>query len=190
MVDQPYQFDFYDGGGIEIAFLSFAEVDMHGNVNVSRFGDRIIGPGGFINISQNAKTMVFSGTFTSRGVDIGWTDGRIQIAQEGREKKFVKDVQQITYSGAVAQANGQETFFVTERAVFRRNQAGRIELIEIAPGTDLERDILAHMDFRPDISPSLRTMEERLFHPGLMGLAATIADRRRAPRSPRLAALV
>jgi propionate CoA-transferase len=186
MIDQPYQFDFYDGGGLELAFLSFAEVDEHCNVNVSRFGDRIIGPGGFINISQNAQTMVFSATFTSGGLDVGWTDGQTRIAREGREKKFVRSVQQVTYSGALAHANGQRTLFVTERAVFRRNEAGRLELIEIAPGVDLERDILAQMEFRPDISPALKPMDARIFLPQPMRLADTIAANRRPTRSTRL----
>lgn len=189
MVDQPYQFDFYDGGGIELAFLSFAEVDAQCNVNVSRFGDRIIGPGGFINISQNAQTMVFSATFTSGGLNIAWPGGATRIVKEGREKKFVRAVQQVTYSGALAHRNGQRTFFVTERAVFRRNEAGRLELIEIAAGADLERDILAQMEFRPDISPALKRMDTRLFLPEPMGLAGTIAANRRPSRSIRLAHL-
>ncbi len=187
MVDQPYQFDFYDGGGLELAFLSFAEVDEFCNVNVSHFGDRIIGPGGFINISQNAQTMVFSATFTSGGLDIGWPDGQTRIAREGREKKFVRQVQQVTYSGALAHENGQRTLFVTERAVFRRNEAGRLELIEIAPGVDLERDILAQMEFRPAIAPVLRLMDARIFLPQRINLAATIAANARPPRSARLA---
>jgi len=186
MIDQPYQFDFYDGGGLELAFLSFAEVDEQCNVNVSRFGDRIIGPGGFINISQNAQTMVFSATFTSGGLDVGWTDGQTRIAREGREKKFVRSVQQVTYSGALAHANGQRTLFVTERAVFRRNEAGRLELIEIAPGVDLERDILMQMEFCPDISPALKLMDARIFLPQPMRLADTIATNRRPTRSARL----
>jgi propionate CoA-transferase len=186
MVDQPYQFDFYDGGGLELAFLSFAEVDEHGNVNVSRFGDRIIGPGGFINISQNAQTMVFSATFTSGGLDIGWPGGQTRIAREGREKKFVRQVQQVTYSGALAHRNGQRTMFVTERAVFRRNEAGRLELIEIAPGADLEKDILAQMEFRSEISPALKLMDARIFLPQPMNLASSIAANARPPRSTRL----
>jgi len=187
MVDQPYQFDFYDGGGLELAFLSFAEVDEHCNVNVSRFGDRIIGPGGFINISQNAQTMVFSATFTSGGLDISWPEGKTRIAREGREKKFVRQVQQVTYSGALAQENGQRTLFVTERAVFHRNEAGRLELIEIAPGVDLERDILAHMEFHPAIASDLKPMDKRIFLPQRIDLAGRIAANARPPRSARLA---
>jgi propionate CoA-transferase len=187
IVDQPYQFDFYDGGGLELAFLSFAEVDRECNVNVSRFGDRIIGPGGFINISQNAQTMVFSGTFTSGGLDISWTDGRAHIAREGREKKFVKEVQQLSYSGPFANERGQTTLYITERAVFRRNAASRLELIEIGPGIDLDRDVLAQMEFRPDVSPKLITMDERIFRPEPMGLADILERNRRPVRSARIA---
>jgi propionate CoA-transferase len=190
MVDQPYQFDFYDGGGLELAFLSFAEVDEGCDVNVSRFGGKIVGPGGFINISQNAKTMVFSGTFTSGGLDIDWPQGRTRIAREGRERKFVRKVEQVTYSGALAGENGQRALYVTERAVFRRGGNGRLELIEIAPGIDVERDVLAHMDFKPDIAPDLRQMDARLFLPQPMGLAEIIAANRRPARSPRLERIV
>jgi propionate CoA-transferase len=190
IVDQPYQFDFYDGGGLELAFLSFAEVDQECNVNVSRFGDRIIGPGGFINISQNAQTMVFSGTFTSGGLDISWTDGRAHIAREGREKKFVKQVQQLSYSGAFANERGQTTLYITERAVFRRNAASRLELIEIGPGIDLDRDVLAQMEFRPDVSPNLIPMDGRIFRPEPMGLADIVERNRRPVRSARIARFV
>ena len=186
MVDQPYQFDFYDGGGLDLAFLSFAEVDEACNVNVSRFGDKIVGPGGFINISQNAKTMIFSGTFTAGGLDISWPNGTTKIAREGNEKKFVSTVEQVTYSGALAAQNGQRALYVTERAVFTRNDAGRLELIEVAPGIELERDIFAHMKFRPAVSSSLREMDARIFRPEPMGLAAIIAANRRPIRSPRL----
>ncbi len=186
MVDQPYQFDFYDGGGLDLAFLSFAEVDEFCNVNVSRFGGRIVGPGGFINISQNAKTMIFSGTFTAGGLDIGWPGGRTQIQREGVEKKFVRKVEQVTYSGPLAASNGQRALYVTERAVFGRNEAGRLQLTEVAPGIDLERDIFAQMQFRPDVSPALKEMDERIFRPESMGLAAIIAANRRPIRSERL----
>jgi propionate CoA-transferase len=187
MIDQPYQFDFYDGGGLELAFLSFAEVDEDCNVNVSRFGDKIIGPGGFINISQNAQTIIFSGTLTAGGLDIGWVDGQTRIAREGREKKFVNKVQQVTYSGPLANENGQRAFYVTERAVFRRNEQGRLELIEIAPGVDLERDVLAQMQFKPAIAPNLKRMDLRIFLPRPMGLAGIVAGNPRPSRSARIA---
>ena len=186
MVDQPYQFDFYDGGGLDLAFLSFAEVDEKCNVNVSRFGDRIVGPGGFINISQNAKIIVFSGTFTAGGLDIAWPGGVTRIAREGKEKKYVRAVEQVTYSGPLAAQNGQRALYVTERCVFRRNEAGRLELIEIAPGIDLERDIFAQMDFRPDVATGLKTMHERIFRPEPIALSAIIAANRRPARSARL----
>jgi propionate CoA-transferase len=187
MIDQPYQFDFYDGGGLELAFLSFAEVDVHCNVNVSRFGNKIVGPGGFINISQNAQTIVFSGTFTSGGLDIDWPDGNTRISREGRDKKFVRAVEQVTYSGTLANENGQRALYVTERAVFRRNEAGRLELVEHAPGIDIERDILAQMEFRPEISRHLQQMDARLFRPEPMGLADIIAENQQPARSARLA---
>lgn len=189
MVDQPYQFDFYDGGGLDLAFLSFAEVDENCNVNVSRFGDRIVGPGGFINISQNAKTMIFSGTFTAGGLDMAWPNGVTEIRKEGAEKKFVRAVEQVTYSGALARKNGQRALYVTERAVFTRNAAGRLELIEIAPGVDVARDVIAQMQFKPDISPVLKEMDARIFSPEPMGLADIIAANRRPIRSERLARL-
>jgi propionate CoA-transferase len=186
MVDQPYQFDFYDGGGLELAFLSFAEVDTECNVNVSRFGDKIIGPGGFINISQNAQTVVFSGTFTSGGLDLELLDGQVRIKREGRDKKFVRAVQQVTYSGQLAHENGQRAFYVTERAVFRRNESGRLELIEIAAGIDLEHDVLAQMEFKPEISRDLKLMDKRIFLPQPMGLADIIVGKVRPVRSERI----
>lgn len=184
MVDQPYQFDFYDGGGLDIAFLSFAEVDAEGHVNVSRFGDTIVGIGGFVNISQNARKVVFSGTFTAGGLQIAMTDGNLRILQEGRSRKFVGAVEQICYNGRFAREQGREAVFVTERAVFRVGASG-LELFEIAPGIELERDIVAHMAFRPAIAADLRLMDARLFAPEPMGLKHEINARGSQARQPR-----
>jgi propionate CoA-transferase len=170
LVDAPYQFDFYDGGGLDIAFLSFAEVDPRGNVNISRFGDKIVGVGGFINISQNAKKMVFCGTFTAGGLKTAFENGRLRIVQEGRHRKFVGSIEQICYNATFAAKQRRSALFVTERALFRATVAG-LELIEIAPGIDVERDILAHMDFKPAVAANLKLMDARLFAPQLMGLA-------------------
>jgi propionate CoA-transferase len=170
-VDQPYQFDFYDGGGLDLAFLSFAEFDAEGNVNVSRFAGRIIGPGGFINISQGARTVVFSGTLTAGG-----------------RPKAVERVEQVTFGGRYAVERGQDVLYVTERAVFRLTSDGP-ELIEVAPDADPERDILARMGFRPRLAADLRRMDARLFRPERIGLADHIGARSARPASSRLDAL-
>ena len=153
VIDQPYQFDFYDGGGLDVAFLGLAQADRHGNLNVSKFGSKLAGAGGFINISQNARKVVFVGTFT---------------ADKGRTRKFIDEVEHRTYSGEYAARRGQEALFVTERCVFKLVMEGGmsgLELIEIAPGVDLERDILAQMDFKPSISAELKLMDARIFGP-------------------------
>ena len=165
----PSTFDLYDGGLLDCSYLSFAEADAAGNVNVSKFGGKIVGPGGFVNISQNTKKLYFMGTFTAGGLECGFEDGKLRILREGTQKKFRKTVEQITFSGRYATESGQEVLYITERAVFRLTSQGMM-LLEIAPGIDLERDVLANMDFRPLISPALKTMDARLFRPEKMGL--------------------
>jgi len=177
IIDQPYQFDFYDGGGLDIAFLSFAEVDGDGHVNVTRFGDRNDGAGGFIDITQNTRRLVFSGTLTGGGLKASITPEGLRLETEGRVRKFVERVGQISYNGRRGQERGQEALFVTERAVFRTSPEGLV-LTEIAPGVRLEEDVLAQMAVRPHIAPDLRPMDLRLFRPGPMGLRALLAGRR------------
>jgi propionate CoA-transferase len=184
IVDQPYQFDFYDGGGIDLAFLSAAEIDAGGNVNVSRFADRIVGIGGFVNISQNAKKVIFSGTFTAGGLKVNAAGGQLRILQEGKHRKFVNAVEQICFNGRESMARGQEVIYVTERAVFRLEDGGPV-LTEIAPGIDIASDIAAHMAFPPRISPALRKMDARIFDERPMNLASGLSAAPR--RHPRLA---
>lgn len=182
VVDQPYQFDFYDGGGLDIAFLSFVEVDPHGSVNISRVGDKIVGVGGFINISQNAKHVVFSGTFTAGGLEVACEGGTLTVVKEGRHRKFVDRIEQVSYSAPFAAREGRTALFVTERAVLRVVE-GALELIEIAPGIDLEKDVLRHMGFAPRMASGLKLMDKRLFSPAPMNLRAGI-DAGRSGRAP------
>jgi propionate CoA-transferase len=168
VIQQNQQFDFYDGGGLDLACLGMAQTDSRGNVNVSRFGRRLAGAGGFINISQNAKKLLFAGSFTAGGLKIELADGKLAIAAEGNSRKFIDRVEQITFSGEYAAEVGQPVYYVTERCVFQRTAEG-VELVEVAPGIDPDRDILPHMNFRP-IMREPRTMNELIFKPDPMGL--------------------
>ena len=168
ILDQPYQFDFYDGGNLDVAYLGLAEMDAKGNINVSKFGPKIAGCGGFINITQNAKKVVYCGTFTAGGLKVAVQDGKLVILQEGKKDKLVEAVEQVTFSGEYAQSVGQPVLYITERAVFRLTSEG-VELIEVAPGVDIDKDILAHMGFKPIIK-DVKLMDERIFREEKMGL--------------------
>ena len=169
VVDQPYQFDFYDGGGLDTAFLGLAQADRQGNLNVSKFGPRLAGAGGFINISQNAKKVVFVGTFTAGRLEIAVADGQLRIVNDGNVIKFVQEVEHRTFSGDYASKRGQPALYVTERCVFELTPEG-LELTEVAPGIDIERDILARMAFRPTIRRDPSVMDQRIFSQEPMGL--------------------
>ena len=169
VIDQPYQFDFYDGGGLDAAFLGLAQVDRTGNLNVSKFGPKLAGAGGFINISQNAKEVVFVGTFGAGRQRIAVSDGKLSILEEAKARKFVEAVEHVTFSGAFAAKRGQRVLYVTERCVFALTPDG-LELTEVAPGIDVERDILALMDFRPLIRRDPIPMDPRIFRDAAMDL--------------------
>lgn len=163
IIDQPAQFDFYDGGGLDFAALGAAEIDAAGNVNVSRFHGRFVGVGGFVNIAQNARQLVFCGTFTAGGLEVAVRDGVLEIIREGRMEKFVAAVEQVSFSAATALAQGQRVLYVTERAVLALTAAG-LEVIEVAPGIDLEADVIGRMQFRPVVR-DVRPMPAHCFLP-------------------------
>ena len=157
MIDSPSQFDLYGGGGLDIAFLGFGEMDRNGNVNVSRLGGVTVGPGGFIDIAQNARKVVFCGTFEAKGADYYIDDKSISIRRYGQVRKLVEEVDQITFSGCQAMASGQKVLCITERAVFEMTPGGMC-LRELAPGIDLQADVLDRMGFAPIVPADVLTM--------------------------------
>ena len=169
IITQDQMFDFYGGGGLDQAFLGLAEVDRQGNINVSKFGKKLVGCGGFIDITQNAKSVYFCGTFTAGYSEIGISESGLQIMQDGHINKFIEDVQQITFSAQTATLNNKPVLYITERAVFRLTEHG-LELIEIAPGIDLEKDVLSQMAFSPMVSRELKEMDNRIFRQQKMDL--------------------
>lgn len=174
IMDQAYQFDFYDGGGIDLAFLGLAQVDKNGNINVSKFGPRIAGCGGFINITQNAKKVFFCGTFTAGGIKTHVEDGKLIIDQEGHEKKMIENVEQITFSGKYAQKTRQPVKYITERAVFELRPDG-MYLTEVAPGIDIQTQIINLMEFAPKMDAGgPKLMDKCIFNNELMELAAKV----------------
>ena len=175
LITQGQQFDLYDGGGLDLASLGMAQLGRAGDVNVSRFGPKLAGCGGFINISQNARRVVFAGTFTAGGLDVLIEDGEMRIRREGRVRKVLDEVEEITFSGRRAARTGQPVLYVTERCVFRLGDGG-IELIEIAPGIDPRRDVLDHLGF--DVATDgIVPMRAELFSPELMSLADALTHR-------------
>ena len=169
IVSMPSMFDFYQGGGLDQAFLGFAESDKDGNVNVSKFGPKLPGCGGFIDITQNSKQVFFCGTFTAKGLKTEIKDGKLHIINEGSVNKFRESVEHITFSAKTAIKDNLPVLYITERAVFKLTKDG-IVLCEIAPGIDLEKDVLAHMPIKPIISPDFKQMDERIFRDEVMGL--------------------
>jgi propionate CoA-transferase len=171
MIDQPDMFGFYDGGGLDIASLSFAEVDAHGNVNVHAFEGRVRGPGGFPNISARTPRINFVGTLTAQGLKLDISKSGVRVVEEGSLPKFVESVREVSFNGHLARERGQQVRYITDRAVFALIDEG-LELIEVAPGIDVERDVLGQMAFRPRVAEDCRTTDLRVYTNGPMGIAA------------------
>lgn len=169
ILDHNVQFDFYQGGGIDVAFLGLAETASNGDLNVSKFGDRLAGAGGFIDITQNSKKVCYCGTFTAKGLKTECVDGKLVIVQEGSKKKFVNKIEHITFSGGYAVKSKQPVLYITERAVFELREDG-LTLIEIAPGIELQTQVLDNMEFMPKIADELKIMDECIFKDEIMGL--------------------
>lgn len=169
ILDHNVQFDFYQGGGLDLAFLGLAETAPNGDLNVSKFGTRLAGAGGFIDITQNAKKVCYCGTFTAKGLEVSCEDGKLRIIKEGAKKKFVKEVEHITFSGFYAVKTKQPVLYITERAVFELREDG-VTLTEIAPGIDLKTQIIDQMDFTPKLAEEIKLMDERIFRDEPMGL--------------------
>jgi propionate CoA-transferase len=180
VIQTNQQFDFYDGGGLDLAVLGMAEVDRQGNVNVSRFKDRFAGAGGFINISQNARKLIFVGTFKAKGLNIECADGKMKIAREGAMMKFIDQVEQVTYNGRYGAEQGRTVLYVTERCVFRLTPEG-LELAEVAPGLDIQKDIIDQMAFEPIVTAP-KLMDAALFFPEPMKLKDCLLNLRMEDR--------
>ena len=175
-VEMQVQFDWYAGGGLDIAFLGAAQVDAHGDVNVSKFNGQFVGCGGFIDITQHTKKIVYCGSFTAGGLKVAVAEGKLSILKEGKARKYVNEVEQVTFSGAYATQIKQKVIFITERAVFELRD-GVLILTEVAPGVDVEKDIFAHMDFVPQKSPQLKSMPIEIFRPKWGGLRASLESK-------------
>lgn len=147
-VSSAIQFDIFASGLIDVTCLGMAQADRYGNVNVSAFGGKVMGPGGFVDISQNARRAIFCGAFRAKGLRVSLADGGLRIEQEGQVAKLVPDVEEVTFAGRLAAAEGRRALYVTERCVFELTPDG-LALIEVAPGIDVERDVLAHLGWRP-----------------------------------------
>ncbi len=171
-------FDYYYGGGLDACFLAFGELDKEGNVNLLRFGGAFIGPGGSMDIAHSTKRVVFCATFTARGLQVAAAEGKLTIVHEGQSHRLVDKVQDLCFNGKEMYRRGKEVLYVTERAVFRLGPNGPV-LTEVAPGVDVERDVLGQMDFRPAVSPELRRMDARLFREQAMGLRQALGGEER-----------